>query len=220
MPRFLVEADIALVRVVAAFPIVEAGVGPVFGFFGLNSKRGASTCSIKEARRNGLQRASLTASVTALGGVRLGDQVGEARTGLARRVAGGPADDLHDLGQARPISDVGACSHRIQDALRHAEGDDDVHVIGCSSARGLSARGNAVPLAGLSSTRSAIRRTRPSSVLTRWNRSWGRPCHCPDSSMMCSTSLILSFVLSRALTLGMWTIVFSAGSSTFRMSST
>ena len=32
--------------------------------------------------------------------------------------------------------------------------------------------------------------------------------------MMCSTSLILSFVLSRELTLGMWTIVFSAGSST------
>ena len=32
--------------------------------------------------------------------------------------------------------------------------------------------------------------------------------------MMCSTSLILSFVLSRELTLGMWTMVFSAGSST------
>ena len=29
--------------------------------------------------------------------------------------------------------------------------------------------------------------------------------------MMCSTSLILSFVLSRELTLGMWMIVFSAG---------
>ena len=34
--------------------------------------------------------------------------------------------------------------------------------------------------------------------------------------MMCSTSLILSLVLSRELTLGMWMMVFSAGSSTFK----
>ena len=37
--------------------------------------------------------------------------------------------------------------------------------------------------------------------------------------MISSTSLILSFVLSRELTFGMWTIVFSAGSSTFMIAS-
>ena len=59
--------------------------------------------------------------------------------------------------------------------------------------------------AGSSSTRSATLSTRASGVLTNWKPVAGSaPCHSPNSSMMCSTSLILSFVLSRELTLGMW----------------
>ena len=70
-------------------------------------------------------------------------------------------------------------------------------------------------LPGSSSTRSAIRRTRPLGVFTNWKPVAGSaPCQSPSSSMMCSTSRILSLVLSRELTLGMWTIVFSSGSST------
>ena len=49
---------------------------------------------------------SFTASVTASSaGVGFRDQVGEARAGLARRVAGGAADDLDDLGQAGSVAD-------------------------------------------------------------------------------------------------------------------
>ena len=44
------------------------------------------------------------------------------------------------------------------------------------------------------------------------------PSHVPSASMISFASRVLSFVLSRAFTLGMWTMVFSAGSSTFMMS--
>ena len=84
----------------------------------------------------------------------------------------------------------------------------------------LSAAATRSRLPGSSSTKSAIRRTRPPDVLTSWNPvTASAPCQSPSSSMMCSTSRILSLVLSRELTLGMWTIVFSSGLSTRRMSS-
>ena len=50
----------------------------------------------------------------------------------------------------------------------------------------------------------AMRSTRPSGRLINWKPVAGSvPCQSPKASMMCSTSLILSFVLSRELTLGM-----------------
>ena len=65
LARLLVEADIAFVRVVAALAIVEAGAsGRLLGFFGLNSKRGASTCSISRLAAMAFS-VSFTASVTA-----------------------------------------------------------------------------------------------------------------------------------------------------------
>ena len=61
---------------------------------------------------------------------------------------------------------------------------------------------------------------RPCAVLTSWKLVAGSaPCQVPSVSMICSTSLILSFVLSRELTLGMCRIVVSSGFSAFRMSS-
>ena len=61
----LVEADVAFVGVVAAFAVVEARRrAAVLGFFGLNSKRGASTCSISKLAAMAFS-VSLTASVTA-----------------------------------------------------------------------------------------------------------------------------------------------------------
>ncbi len=93
---------------------------------------------------------SLTASVTAsCGGVRLGDQVGEARAGLARRVAGRAADDLHDLGEARPVADRQRvlAPNPVEAFLRHAEGDDDVHMVAVVLLRRVFQRGgNAVAL--------------------------------------------------------------------------
>ena len=38
------------------------------------------------------------------------------------------------------------------------------------------------------------------------------PCRWPNASIICSTSRILSFVLSRELTLGIWMMAFSWGS--------
>ena len=59
----------------------------------------------EQARRDGLERVVDRLGHGLLGGIGLGDQVGEARAGLARRVAGGAADDLDDLGQAGAIAD-------------------------------------------------------------------------------------------------------------------
>jgi hypothetical protein len=51
-------------RVVIGESVVEAGCRPLFGFLGLNSKCGASTCSMRRLAAMAL-RVSLTASVTA-----------------------------------------------------------------------------------------------------------------------------------------------------------
>ena len=106
-----------------------------------------------------------------LGGVRLGDQVGEARARLARRVAGRAADDLHDLGQAGAIADRQCvlAPDPVEAFLRHPERDDDVHIVAVVLLRRVLERGgNAVALRGSSSTRSAIRSIRPSGRLTSW----------------------------------------------------
>ena len=93
---------------------------------------------------------SFTASVTALRRrIRLGDQIGEPGARLARRIAGGAADDLHDLGQARPIADRQRmlAPNPVEAFLRHAQGDDDVHVVAVVLLRRVPQRGgNPVPL--------------------------------------------------------------------------
>ena len=45
-----------------------------------------------------------------LGGIRLGDEIGEAGAGLARRVAGRAADDLDDLGVSKSSASKSAPS--------------------------------------------------------------------------------------------------------------
>ena len=96
---------------------------------------------------------SFTASVTAsFGGVRFGDQVGEARAGLARRIAGGAADDLHDLGQAGAVADGQRvfAPDPVEAFLRHAQRDDDVHMVAVVLLRRVFQRGgHAVALGGV-----------------------------------------------------------------------
>ena len=98
-------------------------------------------------------RVSLTASVTASSeasgsAIRL---VKRARS-LARRVAGGAADDLHDLGKARPIADRQRvlAPDPVEALLRHAESDDDVHMVAVVLLCGVLQRGgNPVALGGV-----------------------------------------------------------------------
>src|SRR5262249_2616797 len=127
----LVEADIAFVRVVTAFAIVEAGRRSAVRvlWFELEARR--KHLFHQQARRYRLQGVVDGLGDGLRGGVRLGDQVGEAGADLARRVAGGAADNLHDLGQARSITDGQRvlAPDPVEAFLRHTEGDDDVHMV-------------------------------------------------------------------------------------------
>src|SRR3546814_12464102 len=51
--------------------------------------------------------------------------------GLARRVAGSATDDLDDLGQAGAIADGQRmfAPNPVEALLRHAQGNDDVHIV-------------------------------------------------------------------------------------------
>jgi hypothetical protein len=64
-------------------------------------------------------------------GIRLGDQICETGTGLARRVAGRAADDLDDLGEARSVSNRQRVltPNPVKAFLRHAKRDDDVDMV-------------------------------------------------------------------------------------------
>ena len=115
----------------------------------MNSKRGREHLLHEQAGGDGLQRIVDGLGDGLLGGVRLGDQVGETCAGLARRVAGRAADDLHDLGQARSIADRQRvlAPNPVEALLRHAERDDDVHVVAVVLLRRVLQRGgDAVPL--------------------------------------------------------------------------
>src|SRR3546814_18735046 len=67
----------------------------------------------------------------AFGGIWLGDQIGEAGMGLARRVAGNATDDLDDLGQAGAIADGQRmfAPNPVEALLRHAQGNDEFHIV-------------------------------------------------------------------------------------------
>ena len=62
---------------------------------------------------------------------RLGNQVGEARALLAIGVAGGAANDLHDLGQAAAVANGQRvfAPDPVKALLGHAQGNDDVHMV-------------------------------------------------------------------------------------------
>ena len=106
----------------------------------------------QQARGDGLQSVVHRLGDGFLGSVRFGNQVREARACLARRVAGRAPDDLHDLGQARPIADGQRvlAPNPVESFLRHAERDDDVHIVAVVLLRRVFQRGgNAVALGGI-----------------------------------------------------------------------
>ena len=146
---FLVEADVALVRIVAALAIVETRCRLVLRVLRLELKARRQHLLHQQAGGDGLQRIVDSLGHDVIGGGRFGDQVREAGAGLARRIAGCSADDLHDFGKA------GAVAHcqrmfapdPVKAFLRHAQRDDDVDVVTIVFLRRIFQRGgNAVPL--------------------------------------------------------------------------
>ena len=86
------------------------------------------------------------------GGIRFGDQIGEARAGFAWCVASGAADDLDHFGQAGAITD-GECvvaPNPVEAFLGHAQRDNDVHPVAVVLLRRVSeGGGDAVALRGV-----------------------------------------------------------------------
>lgn len=81
---FLVEADVALVRIVAALAIVEARCGLVLWVLRFELKTGRKTCSISRLAAMAFSVVDRL-SDNVIGGSRFGDQVREAGAGLAHR---------------------------------------------------------------------------------------------------------------------------------------
>src|SRR5581483_1136234 len=143
MPRLLVNANIALRGVVAAGAVVEARRGAVLDMFRPEFEARRKHLLHQQARSDGLKRVVHRLGHDFLGGVRLGDQVGEARPCLARRVAGGAANDLDDFGEARTVANGQRvfAPNPIEAFLCHAERNDDVHIVAVVLLRRVFQRG-------------------------------------------------------------------------------
>ncbi len=165
----VVDADVGLVGVVAALAVVEARCRAAVCILGLELEARGEHLLHQQARGDGLQGVVDGLGHGCLGGIRLGDQVGKPCASLAGRVARGAADDLHDFGQAGAVADGQRvlAPDPVEAFLRHAQRDDDVHVIRLFFCAGsLRAADTRSRLVASSSTRSAMRSTRPSGRLT------------------------------------------------------
>ena len=119
------------------------------GFFGLELEPRRQHLLHQQAGGDGLQRVVDRLADGFVRGVDGGDQVGEPGAGLARRVAGGAADDLHDLGETGAIADGQRvlAPDPVEALLRHAERDNDVHMVAVVLLRRVLQRGgDAIPL--------------------------------------------------------------------------
>src|SRR5262249_52505549 len=105
LTRLLVEADIAFLGIVTSLAVVEALNRTAGRILRREAETRRKHLLHEETGRDGLERVVHGLGNGLLGGVRLSDKIGEASAGLARRVAGGAADDLHDLGEARSVAD-------------------------------------------------------------------------------------------------------------------
>jgi hypothetical protein len=156
----------------------------------------------------------------------LGDQVGEARAVLALGIARGAADDLHHLRQAAAVADGQGvlAPDPVETLLGHAQRDDDVHVVAVILVRRVFQRTQHARALGRVAVVHQVGHLQGATVLACDQVKAGClgsiPFHSPSACMISLTSRSLSLRLSRELTLGMWTMVFSAGSSTFATAST
>ena len=127
----LVEANVAPGRIVAAFAIVEPLDRTARLIFRLEIKARGQHLLHEKAGRNRLQRVVDRFRDSLFGRIGFGDKIGEARAVLARRVPCRAADDLHDLGQARPVTNRQRmlAPDPVEPFLGHAERDDDVHMV-------------------------------------------------------------------------------------------
>ena len=143
LPAGLAEANVLFVGVIAALAVIEPFDRATFHGLGREVETWGQHLLHQQACSDRLQ-----CIVDCLGhgfgrGVGLRDKVGEPRSGLALGIAGGAADDLHDLRQA------GAITHRqgvfapdpIEPFFRHTQGDDDVDMIAVVLLRGVFQRG-------------------------------------------------------------------------------
>ena len=129
--RFRIHADVALGGIVTAGAVIEARGRGVVGILGPELEARGQHLLHEQAGGDGLERVVHRLGDGALGGVGLGDEIGEAGAGLARRVAGGAADDLHDFGEAGAITDGQGvlAPDPVEALLGHAEGDDYIDVV-------------------------------------------------------------------------------------------
>ncbi len=151
-PGLLIDTDIAAAGVVASLTVVKARRRAAVGMLRFELEARREHLLHQQAGRDGLQGIVDGLGYRFLGGIRLGNQVGEPCAGLAGRVAGGAADDLHDLGQAGAIADGERvfAPDPVEAFLRHAQRDDDVHIIPVVLLRRVFERGgHAVALAGI-----------------------------------------------------------------------
>ena len=127
----LIKADIFLLRVIAVFAIVKALNGTTFGALCCEIEPWGEHLLHEQACGNGLERIVHGLGDCRFSSIRFGNQVGETGTGLADRVTGGAADNLHDFSQAGAVTDGQRvfAPNPVKAFLGHSEGDDDVHMV-------------------------------------------------------------------------------------------
>ena len=126
-----VHADIRLFRVVSSRPVIVSRSFFIALVLGSELELRCQHLFHQQARGDGLERIVHCLRHRPFRGVRLGDEISETSTRLARRVAGGAADDLDDLREAGTVADRQRmlAPDPVEALLRHAERDDDVHMI-------------------------------------------------------------------------------------------
>lgn len=101
---FLIEADIAFVRIITAIAIIEARRRLAFRALRREIETGREYLFHEQARRNGFQCIVDCFRHGLLGRIRFGNQISETRAGFARGITCRAANDLNDLRQAGAIA--------------------------------------------------------------------------------------------------------------------
>ena len=152
LARLLVHAHVAFRRIVAALAVVEAGCRLIVRVLRLEFKPRCQHLLHEQAGGDGFERVVHCLRHRRFGGIRLGNEIGESRVRLARRVAGRATDDLHDLREAGAIADRQRvlAPNPVKALLGHPQRDDDVHMVAIVLLRGIAQRGgDALALHGI-----------------------------------------------------------------------